>query len=85
MEEGQPLETIIENSKMNLPNEADDLVCGEHQIDSTGAEVAEVKSSSVIQNQDCLDKKEVSLSAELTFLFHLWDLSFLSRLCFLGI
>lgn len=61
MEEGQHLETTIENNKMNLPNEADALVCDEHQIDSTGTEVPEVKSSSVIQNQELLDNKEVSL------------------------
>ncbi|XP_034585255.1 uncharacterized protein [Setaria viridis] len=60
MEEGQHLETTIENNKMNLPNEADALVCGEHQIDSTGTEVPEVKSSSVIQNQELLDNKEVT-------------------------
>ncbi|CAL4893915.1 unnamed protein product [Urochloa decumbens] len=58
MEERQNLEIIIENNKMNLPNEADILVCGEHQTDSTGTEVIEVKSTNGIQNQELLDNKE---------------------------
>ncbi|CAL4908540.1 unnamed protein product [Urochloa decumbens] len=58
MEERQNLGIIIENNKMNLPNEVDILVCVEHQIDSTGTEVIGVKSTNGIQNQELLDNKE---------------------------
>ncbi|CAN6341778.1 unnamed protein product [Urochloa humidicola] len=62
MEERQNLGIIIGNNKMNLPNEADVLVCGEHQIDSTGTEVIEVKSTNGIQNQELLDNEEDQLT-----------------------
>ncbi|OEL13767.1 hypothetical protein BAE44_0025213, partial [Dichanthelium oligosanthes] len=58
MEERQHLGTRIENSKINLPNKADVLVCAEYQIDSTGTEVIEVKSTKDIQNQELLNNKE---------------------------
>ncbi|CAN6337399.1 unnamed protein product [Urochloa humidicola] len=58
MEERQNLGSLIENNKVNLPNEADVLVCVEHQIDSTSTEVIEVKSTDGIQNQELLDSKE---------------------------
>lgn len=67
--------TPIENNKINLPNE-DVLVCGEYQINSTGAEVIEVKSTNGIQNQELLDNKDVSLPAKLTFCLMFWNLSF---------
>lgn len=67
MEERQHLGTTIENNKITLPNEADVLVSGECQINSTGTEVIEVKSTNCIQNQELLDNKYVSLTAKLTF------------------
>ncbi|RLN00989.1 uncharacterized protein C2845_PM06G19640 [Panicum miliaceum] len=41
VEEGRHLGTTIENNEMNLPNEANVLVCGENQINSTGTDVIE--------------------------------------------
>ena len=64
-EVGQHLGTTIENNEMNLPNEANVLVCGENQINSTGTDVFEVKSTNGIQNQELLDNKEVSLPASI--------------------
>ena len=64
-EVGQHLGTTIENNEMNLPNEADVLVCGENQINSTGSDVIEVESTNGIQKQELLDNKEVSLPASI--------------------
>ena len=65
MEVGRHLGTTIENNEMNLPNEADVLVCGENQINSTGSDVIEVESINGIQKQELLDNKEVSLPASI--------------------
>jgi len=42
-------------------------VCGEYQINSTGTE--DVKSTKGLQNQECLDQKEVSVPAKLFFVW----------------
>ncbi|XP_039800714.1 uncharacterized protein LOC120665261 isoform X9 [Panicum virgatum] len=65
VEVGRHLGTTIENNEMNLPNEADVLVCGENQINSTGSDVIEVESTNGIQKQELLDNKEVSLPASI--------------------
>ncbi|XP_062186910.1 uncharacterized protein LOC133890527 isoform X2 [Phragmites australis] len=58
MEGRQDLGTTIENRKMSMLEDADILVCDEHQINPTGTDVNEVESTKGIQNQELLDNKE---------------------------
>ncbi|XP_062190501.1 uncharacterized protein LOC133893490 isoform X2 [Phragmites australis] len=58
MEERQDLETTIKNNKTNMLDDADSLVCGEYQIDSTVTDVNEAESTEGIQDQELLDNKE---------------------------
>lgn len=69
---GYQIGTAIENSKMNMSEDAGIPDCREHRIDPTSMEVKEVESTKKLHNQELLDNKEVSISANNLFL--LFDL-----------
>jgi len=67
MDERQDLQAVTGNDKRDMSEDTGTSVCGEYQINSTGTE--DVKSTKGLQNQECLDQKEVSVPAKLFFVW----------------